>query len=119
MRGALLDLLVGLVQGGLAPHLGFDGGLVVVTAVEMHLAQPLQRLRRRRPVVQRRPGREAFVWGLQRGDGAGHLRVLCGEKGERRWLCDTSNGSTAPRDAITPSEAASLQCFPWLCSGPA
>lgn len=83
VRGALLDLLIGLIQGRLAPHLGFDGGLVVVAAVEMHLAETFQRLRGRRPVVQRRPGREAFVWGLQRGDCAGHLRVLCEEKGER------------------------------------
>lgn len=99
--GAFLHLLVGFVQGRLAPHLGLDGGLVVVVAVVMHLAQALQRLRRGRPVVQGRPGRQAFVRGLERGDCAGDLGVLCGEKkGKRWWLCGTLGSSGALRGRI-------------------
>jgi len=116
--GAFFDLLIGFIQGWLTPHLGFDGGLVIVIAVVMHLAEAFQRLRRRRPVVQGWPGRESFVWGLEGGYCAGDLRILCEEKkGERRWLCDSSNGSTTPGDTLTPPEPVSLPRFPWLCSG--
>lgn len=48
------------------------------------MAEAFQRLWRRRPVVQGWPGRESFVWGLERGYCAGDLRILCEEKkGER------------------------------------
>lgn len=51
MGGAFLDLLVRLIQRGLAPHFGFYGGLVIVVAVIVHLPESLQGLGRGGPVV--------------------------------------------------------------------
>lgn len=51
--------------------------------------------------MQGRPGRQAFVRGLERGDCAGDLGVLCGEKkGKRWWLCGTLGSSGALRGRI-------------------
>lgn len=69
--GALLDLLVGLVEGGLAPHLGLDGRLVVVDARVVQVSQAVQGLRRRGPAVRRRPRGEALVRRRHGGEGGG------------------------------------------------
>lgn len=61
VRRTLLHLLVGFIQGRLAPHLGLNGGFVVVIPVIVHLPETLQRLWRGRPVVQGGARREPFV----------------------------------------------------------
>lgn len=51
--------------------------------------------------MQGRPGRQAFVRGLERGDCAGDLGVLCGEKkGKRWWLCGMLGSSGALRGRV-------------------
>lgn len=60
--GALLHLLVGLVEGRLTPHLGLDGRFVVVDARVVQVSQAVQGLRRRGPAVRWGPRREALVW---------------------------------------------------------
>lgn len=59
--GALLHLLVGLVQGGLTPHLGLDGRLVVVGARVVQVSQAVQGLWRGWPAVRWRSRGEALV----------------------------------------------------------
>lgn len=76
--GALLHLLVGLVQGRLTPHLGLDRRLVVVGARVVQVPQAVQGLRRRGPAVRRGPRGEALVRRGHGGEGggAGNLGVV-------------------------------------------
>lgn len=78
MGGALLHLLVGLVQGRLAPHLGLDGRLVVVGARVVQVPQAVQGLRRRGPAVGRGTRGEALVRRRHGGEGgsAGDMGVV-------------------------------------------
>lgn len=64
--GAFLHPFIGFVEWALAPHAGFDGRFVIVTALVVQVPETLQRLRRRRPAVRRRPRRKAFMRGGNR-----------------------------------------------------